>query len=95
MRLVYSADAITDLIRLRDFIAEHDPSAAARVAGDLIERIESLRLFPKIGRPVEAAPDPEIIREMVFGKYVIRYAAHQDVVAVLRIWHRFEKRALA
>lgn len=92
MRLSYSADAITDLIRLRDFIAEHNPSAAARVASDLIENIERLRLFPNIGKPIEAAPDPDIIREMIFGKYVVRYAAYKEVTTVLRIWHHFEKR---
>ncbi|MGH8855201.1 MAG: type II toxin-antitoxin system RelE/ParE family toxin, partial [Telluria sp.] len=52
MRLVYSEEAVADLVRLRAFIAEKDPSAAARVAAELIARIENLRLFPTMGRAV-------------------------------------------
>ena len=55
MRLVYSEEAVTDLVRLRAFIAEKDSLAAARVAAELIARIENLRLFPTMGRLVELA----------------------------------------
>ncbi len=46
MKLVYSAEAVQDLVRLREFIAEKDPTAAARVAAELVARIETLCLFP-------------------------------------------------
>lgn len=46
MRLIYSAEALDDLVRLRDFIAEHNPQAAARIAQQLLQRIEHLRNFP-------------------------------------------------
>ena len=41
MKLIYSQDAVDDLVRLRGFIASNDPSAAARVAADLVARINS------------------------------------------------------
>jgi plasmid stabilization system protein ParE len=56
VKLVYSAEAVQDLVRLREFIAEKDPMAAARVAAELVARIENLCLFPEIGRNVELAP---------------------------------------
>lgn len=93
MRLVYSEYAVADLVRLREFIAEKDPSAAARVAAELTARIENLCLFPEMGRTVELAPPPKIIRDAIFGKYVIRYSAHTDTVVILRIWHHNEDRA--
>lgn len=93
MRLVYSENAVSDLVRLREFIAEKDPLAAARAATELISRIESLCLFPEMGRTVELAPPPKIIRDAVFGKYIIRYSAHTETVVVLRIWHHNEDRA--
>jgi plasmid stabilization system protein ParE len=92
MKLIYSDPAIVDLIRLRAFIAESNPDAASRVAQDLVERIDNLLVFPYMGRPVDLAPDPHVIRDMVFGKYVVRYAVRQEVIAILRIWHHAEQR---
>lgn len=92
MKLVYSEESVADLVRLRAFIAEKDSLAAARVAAELIARIENLRLFHAMGRAVELAPEPKIIRDAIFGKYVIRYAAHTEVVVILRIWHHYEDR---
>lgn len=92
MRLVYSQDAVADLLRLRSFIAEHDPDAAARVARRLLERIENLCHFPQLGHSVEQAPVPDTVRDMVFGRYIVRYSVHEDALAVLRIWHHYENR---
>ena len=92
MRLVYSENAVADLVRLREFIAEKDPLAAARVAAELLSRIENLCLFPEMGRAVELAPNPKAIRDAIFGKYIIRYSAHTETVVILRIWHHNEDR---
>lgn len=92
MKLVYSEEAVADLVRLRAFIAEKDPSAAARVAAELITRVENIRLFPEIGRSVSHAPEPEVVRDAVFGKYVVRYTTHSEAIVILRIWHHYENR---
>ncbi|MGH8192554.1 MAG: type II toxin-antitoxin system RelE/ParE family toxin [Rhodanobacteraceae bacterium] len=91
-RLVFTAAAANDLVRLRAFIAEHDPAAARRMSANLIKRVELLRTTPLIGSIVAAAPDPEAIRDMVFGDYIVRYAVTATTVAVLRVWHHFEQR---
>lgn len=91
-RLVYVAAAVDDLARLREFIAEHDPGAARRIAADLVKRIEALRDAPLMGRVVGMAPDPESIRDLVFGNYFARYAVTARSIAVLRIWHHFQSR---
>ncbi|EIL92225.1 hypothetical protein UU9_02214 [Rhodanobacter fulvus Jip2] len=90
MRLVYSQEAVADLVRLRDFIADHDPTAAARVAADLIARIDSLCAFPEMGRGVAQALQPDSIRDFIFGKYVVRYTVQGTALVILRIWHHFE-----
>lgn len=92
VRLVYSEMAVADLTRLRAFIAEKNPTAAARIAADLVVRLEKLRLFPQMGIAVPQAPQPGVIREMEFGRYVVRYAAQAESVVVLRIWHHLEDR---
>ena len=90
-RLVYTKAAVEDLQRLRAFMAEHDPHSAARVAAELVRRIQKLREFPRMGRPVTEAPDPEMVRDMVFGRYVVRYAlpeedaVREELVVILRV----------
>lgn len=91
-RLVYTATSIEDLIRLRAFVAEHDPAAAHRIGGELVRRIAALRDAPLMGRAVDMAPDPQAIRDMVFGDYIVRYAVAARSIAVLRVWHHFERR---
>lgn len=90
MKLVYTNDAIEDLKRLREFIAVHNPTAASRIAAELIAKMELLPEFPRMGTPVQMAPVPDVIRDMVFGKYVVRYSVHSSAVIVLRVWHELE-----
>lgn len=90
MKLVYTDEAIKDLMRLRQFIATHSPQAAARIAAELVSKIELLTDFPKMGMSVELAPEPDSIRDIVFGKYVVRYSLHSSTIIVLRIWHGLE-----
>ncbi len=90
MKLVYVDEAIEDLKRLREFIALHNPLAATRIATELVGKIELLSSFPKTGTPVEMAPVPDSVRDMVFGKYVVRCSVHTSTVITLRIWHGLE-----
>ncbi|MFN3709549.1 MAG: type II toxin-antitoxin system RelE/ParE family toxin [Alishewanella aestuarii] len=90
MKLVYTNDAIEDLKRLREFIAVNNPTAAGKIAAELIAKMELLPAFPRMGTPVQMAPVPDIIRDMVFGKYVVRYSVHSSAVIVLRVWHELE-----
>ncbi|HEX7326432.1 MAG TPA: type II toxin-antitoxin system RelE/ParE family toxin [Rhodanobacteraceae bacterium] len=93
MKLVYAREAVADLVRLRHFIATHDPGAAQRVGRELVRRIEHLRRFPEMGARVERAREPADIRDMVFGNYVVRYSIHARAIAILRVWHHFEERS--
>ena len=90
MKLVYTDEAIEDLKRLREFIAVHNPSAAGRIATELVSKIELLPDFPRMGTPFELAPVPDSIRDMVFGKYIVRYSVHVSAIIILRVWHGLE-----
>lgn len=93
MKLIYSQEAVADLVRLRAFIDEKNPSAAARVAEELIARVEVYCTFPNMGIKVEQAPPPADVRDMVFGDYIVRYSVHSEALSVLRLWHHHENRA--
>ncbi len=92
MNLIYSEQAVKDLQRLRDFIAEHNPNAAQRISQQFLERLGNLILFPRMGVPVRSAPDPESVRDLILGDYVIRYSCHLETIVVLRMWHHPEER---
>jgi len=90
MRLIFSRAAVLDLVRLREFIAKHNPDAAKRVSRRLRGAIKGLVNNPQIGRPV---PDlPGEIRELIFGKYIARYEVRTNSLYVLRMWHGKEDR---
>lgn len=58
----------------------------------MVDRVNRLCAFPEMGRSVVEAPEPDSIRDFVFGKYVVRYAVHGEALVVLRVWHHFEAR---
>jgi toxin ParE1/3/4 len=89
VKLSFAALAVDDLVRLRTFVAESqgDPR---RVSKQLIGSIRKLLFAPQIGQLIPELPGE--IREMVFGRYVVRYAVIDDQVVVLRIWHGKEYR---
>ena len=90
MKRVYTEDAVADLIRLREFIAVHNPHAAARMASELVNKIELLPDFPELGVSVRQAPDPASLRDIIFGQYIVRYSVHADTIIILRVWHSLE-----
>lgn len=92
MNLVYTADAVADLQRLRAFVAGKNPDAAERIGRDLADRIDGIRALPRLGRPVPAAPDSDTVRDAIFGRYVVRYSLHTNSIVILRIWHHYEDR---
>ena len=95
MKLAFSREARGDLVRLRAFIARHDPAAAQRVARRLIQGIERLIRHPQLGKRVAIAPDqaaPEEIRDWLIADYVVRYLIANDRIIVLRVWHGKEQR---
>jgi addiction module RelE/StbE family toxin len=89
MKLSFSESAVSDLERLRNFIAKDNPKAAERVSLRLRQAIGKLVLHPDIGRPVLELPD---VRELIAGNYVVRYLRDEDTVFILRVWHGKEYR---
>jgi len=90
MKLIFSRAAVHDLVRLREFIAIHNPDTAKRVSRRLRGAIKGLVNSPQIGRPV-----PDLtgeIRELIFGKYAARYEVSTNSLFVLRVWHGKEDR---
>jgi plasmid stabilization system protein ParE len=94
LKITVSSAALSDLERLRGFLAKHNPHAAQRATAAIIQAIDSLMLFPDRGHPT-GQPD---LRDLVvrFGRsaYLIRFAhdRQRDELIVVRIWHAREDR---
>lgn len=89
MRLIYTARAGRDLVRLREFIRKNNPCAAEQASHKLQKSILSLVDQPSQGRCVEGL---EGFRELVTRCYVVRYRVLPDELVILNIWHSKEAR---
>ena len=90
MKIIYSPEAIYDLQRLRDFIEINNPIAAKVISKRLLEGIEKLKTFPRMGIEVNKASDPDLIRDLILGIYTVRYLLEEKHIYILRIWHQKE-----
>jgi addiction module RelE/StbE family toxin len=92
MRISYTPESIDDLKRLREFIQVKNPSAAKRVATSILTGISQLKTFPYLGVEVQQAPNPEMVRDLINGNYIVRYLIRSDKIDILRVWHHKEDR---
>ncbi|VAX09898.1 hypothetical protein MNBD_GAMMA25-1354 [hydrothermal vent metagenome] len=92
MKILYSPEAVNDLIQLRKFIEVKNPSAAQRIALAIKKGINQLKTFSYLGVEVAQAPNPEMIRDLIIGKYIIRYLIRSNDIYILRVWHHKENR---
>lgn len=90
MKIRYSPESIDDLQSMVEFVEVKNPFAARRIAIDLQEGVDKLKLFSKIGLPVLKAPDPEQIRDLYLGNDTVRYLITDEIIYILRILHNKE-----
>jgi addiction module RelE/StbE family toxin len=89
MNLQFTHHAQRDLLRLRQFIAEKNPSAARRISQRLRQSIQRLTEQPEMGVNVGDLPG---VQELISGDYVVRYTVLDSDIIILRIWHEKEDR---
>ncbi|HEX2460413.1 MAG TPA: type II toxin-antitoxin system RelE/ParE family toxin [Vicinamibacterales bacterium] len=85
MRVRWTTDAADDLERICDYIAQDRPDSARRVAQSVVERIDSLETFPRLGRVGRVYGT----REIAFPPlpFVAIYELREEQIIVLRILH--------
>ena len=92
MKISYSPESISDLLRVREFIEIKNPYAGQNMAVSISKGISQLKAFPYLGVEVELAPNPEMIRDLIIGSYIVRYLIHSETIYILRVWHHKEER---
>jgi len=88
MKLTFTAQALKDLHRLKEFIAKKNPIAAAKYIDRLLQAIRQLLSQPKLGKELEEEP---LARQLVAGDYIVRYAIRGEIIHILNIWHGKEE----
>jgi plasmid stabilization system protein ParE len=83
-RIRWTTEAYDQLEGIVERIQADSPEAARKTVQAIIDRIENLKLFPRLGHPGE---ELEGSRELNSPPYVIVYRLKDDVAEILYIWH--------
>jgi toxin ParE1/3/4 len=85
MKLRFRPDALRDLEEIQDYIAEDNPTAAARLTGFLHKTCAFLADNPNAGRArPELRPD---LRSFPARRYVIFYHLLGDTLEIVNVVH--------
>ncbi len=91
MRLKWTSKALDDLVRLYEFLAVINKSAAARTVQSLTAAPTRLLEQPYIGEKLEEF-EPREVRRILVGRYEMRYEIQDSTIYILRLWHTREDR---
>ena len=82
----WTPQAADDLEAITEFISQDSPHYATLFVLDVLQAVDRLSEFPKLGRVVPEVGDPAV-REILLGNYRIIYRFLKNVVEILTIFH--------
>jgi plasmid stabilization system protein ParE len=89
--IIWLESAISDLTRLRLYLAEVNPHAAHRMARIIIDATVKLKEFPLVGRLVEDLEDfYDLFIEFGSSGYNLRYKLFNKKIYIIHIKHAKE-----
>ena len=91
MELKWTSKALSDLVRLYEFLAPANQSAAARAVQALSRAPTILLTHARLGEQLFQF-QPREVRRILVGQYEMRYEIAGEVIYVLRLWHAREDR---
>jgi plasmid stabilization system protein ParE len=91
MELKWTTKALSDLVRLHEFLSSINRQAAASTVQSLTSAPAKLLAQPRIGEKLDEF-DPREVRRIFVGHYEMRYEIQQSTIYVLRLWHTREDR---
>jgi plasmid stabilization system protein ParE len=85
-KVTLAESAVRDLEEIVSFYESRSaPEVGARLVGEILDRIESLRDHPDAGRVVPEFEAPGL-RELIEPPFRIVYRREQDRVPIVRVW---------
>lgn len=89
-RLFYTQRALNDLAEIVGHIAEDDADAASRFGSSLLDHVELLTRFPRMGSIIRKRPR---VRKLVHSPFLIYYRLDDDkrMIEILHLRHGARK----
>lgn len=81
--VIWTREALADLVAIRAYIAQFDPDAAQRFAERLRNAAESLGMFPHKGRAIDGG----LRQWSIIWPYRIRYLIDGEQLFIIDIVH--------
>jgi addiction module RelE/StbE family toxin len=92
MKLRFTRRAIQDLSSIADYVHQRNPQAARRVRNSIIESLQTLVLFPRVGRQQAV----KSVRKLVTRRYpyLVYYSVDEtsEEIVVITIQHPARQR---
>ena len=86
MNIIWSPEAIEDLISLRAYIAEESPAGARRTVLRILHDVERrLPDNPHMGRPGRVSGTRELVIPQT--PYIVPYRVQRGAIEILRVYH--------
>ena len=86
MIVIWSDEAIDDLVSLRAYISKDSALSARRVASMIVDSVETLLpANPKIGRPGRISGTRELV--VPHSPYIVPYRLRDGAVNILRVYY--------
>lgn len=86
--IVWLDSAVNDVVRLREFIAKENPTAAKKAAKAIKDAAKRLMEAPSIGKPVNDLPQyRDLLTRFGAGGYMLRYRVHTETIYIVHIRH--------
>lgn len=85
MKLIWTRNALEDLISIEKYIAKDNPKKAIEFTDQLIAKCENLKENPDIGRVV---PELQVqqVRELIVKNYRIVYRHVEDGIQIVTVF---------
>ena len=89
-QLLYTQRALSDLAAIIGYIAEDDAQAALRFGDSLLDHIDLLARFPRIGGIIRKRPG---VRKLVHSPILVYYRVHEarHLIEILHLRHAARK----
>jgi len=91
MVVQWTSKALSDVVRLYEFLAPVNKAAAVRTIQPLTAAPNSSLENPRMGEKLEEF-EPREVRRILVGKYELRYEIREATIYIIRLWHTREER---
>ena len=84
MKINWTDNAIQDLKEIKAYISRDSDFYATRFIEKLIDGVDSLAIFPEMGRNVPEAQN-KLIRELIYRPYRIIYKINKNYIDIITV----------